>query len=187
MNSVLNAASVIDVKTDEHTYGALFAREKVAVTLTLIETDPGQFAIKYEATYSGIKSGHIAGGPVPITGDSSTVVNQNPKVTVIVSNYSNDQQNHLISAHIQITVQAPVLGNITIFDKSLGGQYGINTLQLMFAHMAEISNPEKVMSVLHPALAQYSSSSEDLNISQRVIELEKRVTILEAQIAAGKG
>jgi hypothetical protein len=183
MISVLNAASVIDVKTDEHSYGFLFFRETVTVTLTLIETDPGQFAIKYEAIFSGMKAGHIAGGPVSITGDSSTVVNPDPKVTVIVSNYSNDQQNHVISAHIKITVDAPVLGNIIIFDKSLGGQYGINTLQLMFAHIAEISKPEKVMSVLHPSLAQHLGSVEDLPINQRVIELEKRVTMLEAQIA----
>jgi hypothetical protein len=132
-------ANVICTVTDQHDFGSWPFIEHVSVTLTLLETAPDQFAVAYDATYSGLKDGRVAGGPVPVNGNGTWVVNPNPKVTVIVSNWSDDHAQHLISAHIKIVVDAPVLGTITIFDKSLGGRYGEDKLVAILAHMAEIS------------------------------------------------
>lgn len=132
-------ADIICRVTDDNTFGVWPVKEHVSVTLTLLETAPDVFAVSYDATYSGIKSGHVAGGPIPVGGNGSYVVNQDPKVTVTVSNWTDDKVNHRISAHFKITVDAPVLGSITIFDKDLGGKYGENKMAAIFAHIAEIS------------------------------------------------
>jgi len=118
-------ANVIDKQTDQHNFEVLRVRGHISVTLILLETAPDTFAVNYEASYSGMKDGHLSGGPFPVNGNGTHVVNQNPKVTVTLSNWSDDKANHLISAHCKISVDVPVLGNTTVFDKTIGGKYGV--------------------------------------------------------------
>lgn len=117
--------NVIDKQTDQHDFGIWHLREHISVTLILLETAPDIFAVSYDVSYSGVKDGHVSGGPFPVDGNGTHVVNQNPKVTVAFSNWSEDKANHLISTHCNISVDAHVLGNITVFDKTIGGKYGV--------------------------------------------------------------
>ncbi len=128
--------TVIDSKTDNRSG---FGWE-TKTTLKLIETDPNNFGINYDVDY---KTGglfgswkHISGGPVKNLGNGSWVVNDSPKVTVIVSNYSVDSGQQLISMHVKIDVDVPVVGTVTIYDQTLGGRYGIDNLKELVAHIS---------------------------------------------------
>ncbi|MFD0860890.1 hypothetical protein ACFQ1M_01610 [Sungkyunkwania multivorans] len=124
--------TVIDSKTDKHSFA--FGAEKVSTTLTLVETAPGDFAINYDAKYSGVKSGHVQGGPIAVSGNISKKVHSNPDVDVTVSKYSKTSSK--ISMHVKIVVHAPFpIGKVTIFDKTLDGKYGHNALQTIVDHM----------------------------------------------------
>ncbi len=126
------ANSVIDSKTDKHSY--VLGAEKVSTTLTLIETSPGNFGISYKSKYSGIKSGSVHGGPIAVSGDINKKVHSNPDVTVVVSNYSKSSAH--ISMHIKIEVDTgTIIGKVTIFDDTLGGKYGTNNLQNIVDHI----------------------------------------------------
>ncbi|MBS7564181.1 hypothetical protein KHS38_07165 [Mucilaginibacter sp. Bleaf8] len=130
------ANSVIDTKTDKHTFGVWPVKETVTTTLSLILTGPDTFGLNYQAQYSGIKSGTVSGGPYAVSGNGSFVVNDNPKVTVTISNYSDSGS--YISMHIQITVDIPVIGTETIFDETLGGPYGSNNLNEIVNHISTL-------------------------------------------------
>ena len=130
-------STVIDKQSQQSKLGAWPVTESVTVTLTLLETNPGEFGVNYEAEYSGIQNGRVAGGPIPISGNGSWVVNQDPKVTVNVSNYSDDKNARVISGHVKITLA--MLGNHTIFDKTMGGKYGINPLAMILEHFTGIN------------------------------------------------
>jgi hypothetical protein len=120
MTQASSMAQVIDSKTESHDYFV----EKVSTTLTLLETASDQFGIDYNATYSGIfGSGSVQGGPITVSQNGSWIINDNPRITVSVSNYSDDKGNRLVSMHI--TIHVDVLGGINIFDQTLGGKYGI--------------------------------------------------------------
>ena len=129
--------SVIDSKTQEHSFGFWPVTEKVKTTLTLVEIDPGNFGITYVASYSGVKDGNVSGGPVSIPGNGNYKVNDDPEVVVKVSNYS--ESDTYISMHIVITVAIPVLGTKTIFDATLGGEYGLSGWSAMVSHISKIS------------------------------------------------
>jgi hypothetical protein len=114
-------AQVIDSKTETHDYWV----EKVSTTLTLLETAPDQFGISYNSTYSGVSgNGSVQGGPITVSQNGSWTVNDNPRITVSVSNYSDDKGNRLVSTHVTINVD--VLGGVKIYDQTLGGKYGID-------------------------------------------------------------
>ena len=132
---------IIDSKTQKHTFSAIFKKETVVTTLDLVELSAGKFGVMYNSKYSGIKSGHVSGGPVAVSGNGSHVVNPNPKVEVIVSNYS-DSGSH-ISMHIKITVAIPVLGTKTIFDATLGGEYGVGGWDAIVSHLESIAKSAK--------------------------------------------
>ncbi|MFD2574250.1 hypothetical protein ACFSUS_26685 [Spirosoma soli] len=124
------AYPVIDQKTESHSYVV----EKVTTTLTLVETAPGQFGILYEAKYSGVKDGHVSGGPLSVSGNGEYVVNKNPEITVTISNYSNTGSN--ISMQIKIYVNA--YGGHTIFNQALGGSFGGDPVKAIFDNMTEL-------------------------------------------------
>lgn len=128
--------TVIDSKTQKHKFGVWPVTETVTTTLDLVEMSPGKFGVNYKAVYSGVKSGTVSGGPTSIPGNGSFVVNPNPKVTVIVTNYSDSGT--YISMHIQITVDIPVLGTKTIFDATLGGAYGASGWEGITSHLSEV-------------------------------------------------
>ena len=132
--------TVIDSKTQSKTFGLWPAKETVTTTLNLLELsaeNPPSFGISYDVSYSGIKDGHIVGGPINVQGNGTYVVNENPRVVVTISNYS--LSGNLISFHIVINVTAPVIGDITIFDGTLGGPYGSGGLIRIVEHIAGIS------------------------------------------------
>ncbi|MDS0527350.1 hypothetical protein NNC19_16795 [Clostridium sp. SHJSY1] len=115
-------SQVIDSKTEKHSYAALFAKENIETTLTLIYTESsGSFRVNYDSKFSGIKEGHIQGGPIDISGNTSIVVNNNPKVSVIISQFHYDIPNNYISLHITITVDIPIIGNQIIYNQTLSG------------------------------------------------------------------
>jgi hypothetical protein len=120
MTQASSIAQVIDSKTESHDYVV----EKVSTTLTLLETAPDQFGMNYNAAYSGIfGNGNVQGGPIPVSGNGQWNVHDGPRITVSVSNYSDDTSNRIVSMHVTINVD--VLGGINIFDQTLGGKYGI--------------------------------------------------------------
>ncbi|MBD0258305.1 MAG: hypothetical protein ICV83_21535 [Cytophagales bacterium] len=103
-------------------------------------TGPSSFGITYNVVYTGVKDGNVTGGPAPITGNGSNVVNQNPKVTVTVSNYTDSGQ--AISMHINVQVDAPKLGTITIFDDDLSGPYSNQQpFNAIVDHIAQLAKP----------------------------------------------
>ena|SRR5215813_8218676 len=118
-------AQVIDSENDTREF--FLGLQKVSTTLTLCETAPDQFGISYDSSYSGIYSGHNAGGPITVSQNGSWKVNDNPTITVSVSNYSDDKSNRQVSMHANINVD--IIGVGTIYDKTLGGRYGIDTMK----------------------------------------------------------
>jgi hypothetical protein len=124
--------AVIDTKTDTHNWWV----EKSSVTISLMElsaTDP-KFGLSYSAKWSGVKSGSTSGGPYPISGNGSTVVNQNPQVTLVVSDYTDTGSS--ISLHVSVTVDAGgAIGIKTVFDDSLSGKYPQTGFSGMVASM----------------------------------------------------
>ncbi|CAD6876888.1 hypothetical protein [Methylomonas fluvii] len=81
----------------------------------------GKIGVSYDSVFSGVKSGHVQGGPIEINGDITKVVNDSPRVAVIVSQF-NKSPNY-ISMHIAITVDIPVIGTQTLYSQTLGGHY----------------------------------------------------------------
>lgn len=117
--------TVIDSKTDKHTYGTWPAKETVETTISLVEMDDGNFGLKYDSKFSGIKSGHVQGGPYQVDGNMEIKVNDNPKVMLIISNYNKTEE--IIVMSVKITVNIPVIGTKTIFNETLSGNYTSNT------------------------------------------------------------
>jgi hypothetical protein len=68
-------------------------------------------------------------------------VHENPSIGVTVTNYSDDAATKTVSLHITITVDAPSpIGNVTIFDKTMGGKYGINAVEEIMNHITQMSS-----------------------------------------------
>ncbi len=114
--------TVIDKKTETHSYG--LGAEKVETTLWLVYMGDKKVGIKYDSHYSGVKNGHVTGGPHQVTKDGTIVVNESPKVEVIISNFSN--ANNHATMHVKITVDSGIwgVGEQTIFNQTLAGNYG---------------------------------------------------------------
>lgn len=129
--------SVIDSKTQSFDFGFWPFKEKVTTTLDLVEISAGKFGVNYKAVYSGLKDGTVSGGPAMIPSDGTYIVNEDPKVAVIVTNYSDSGA--YISMNIQITVDIPVIGTETIFDGTLGGAYGSPGWAGIVNHISKIS------------------------------------------------
>lgn len=106
----------------------------------MIRTQDGKFGILYLAKYSGLQSGKVTGGhPFFISGNETVEVYKSPKITLVVSNYSDTGRS--ISMHI--TIQVEFVGEHTIFNKTLGGSYGIaSDLAIIYQHQA-ISGPDR--------------------------------------------
>lgn len=119
-------SQVIQNKTDKHQFGVWPVAESVTTIITLIYTDSKTFAIDYDCTFSGVKSGHVQGGPISVFGNTTVIVNQNPEVKVTITQFNNDTSRNYISLHIKIEVNIPVIGWKTIFDETLGGDYNLN-------------------------------------------------------------
>jgi hypothetical protein len=115
----------IDYKCEAHNYWF----EKTNVCLSLAETASDQFALYYTANYSGVANGSISGGPVAVNGNGVHVVNPTPRVTVTISNYSDNKASKTISLHVAVAVQYGA--TYTVFDQTLGGKYGIDGWQEM--------------------------------------------------------
>lgn len=135
------ANAIIASKTDDKTFGAWPLKEKISTTITLLQTGSDAFGLAYQAVYSGIKSGSVSGGPYAVSGNLNKVVNQSPKVTLIVSNYSDTGS--YISMRVIITVDIPVIGTETIFDETLGGSYSQGGLQAIVDHIGTLSSQAK--------------------------------------------
>lgn len=117
--------TVIDKKTESHDYGHWPLKESVTTTIMLLNMGGGQIGVSYDSDFSGLKSGHVQGGPIAIEGNEGIIVNDSPKVTVVISQF-NKTANY-ISVHIAITVEIPVIGSETIYDQTLGGYYDSKT------------------------------------------------------------
>ncbi len=113
--------TVIDSKTDKHSFGFWKAKEEVTTTITLVHMGGGQFGLSYDCEFSGIKSGHVSGGPYPVSGNMHKVLHNSPQVVLTISNF--DETSTTISMKVTITVDIPVIGNKTIYDETLGGAY----------------------------------------------------------------
>jgi hypothetical protein len=128
--------SVIDSKSDKRKFQKFPLSETIITTINLLELTPGKFGLDYQADYSGVKVGKINGGPLDISGNGTYIENDDPKVTMIISNYSDSGT--AISMQITINIDAPILGTVTIFDQALGGKYGFVSLCLIVKHMTEL-------------------------------------------------
>lgn len=114
--------TVIDRKKESHSFGFWPAKEEVTTTITLIKNENDTFGILYESRFEGIKDGHVSGGPYEINGNESRVVNNSPKVKLIISNYYKSE--NTITMTVKITVDIPVIGTETIYKKTLSGDWG---------------------------------------------------------------
>lgn len=113
--------SIIDKKKESHNFGIWPFNEKVTTTLTLVKTDEGKFGVLYECDFSGMKKGHVSGGPFIVTKDESICVHEDPKVMVYISNFHKTESS--ITMTIKITVNIPIINTVTIFEKTLSGIY----------------------------------------------------------------
>jgi hypothetical protein len=130
------AYPVIDSKSDTRKFKKFPFSETVITTINLLELTPGKFGVSYEADYSGVKDGKINGGPVDVPGNGTFIENDDPKVIMVISNYSDS--GIAISTQITINIDAPVLGTVTIFDQALGGKYGVVSLSAIVKHIADL-------------------------------------------------
>lgn len=110
---------VIDSKTESHSFGALFAKEKVKTTISLVKMANAKFGLSYNSEFSGIKDGHVSGGPYEVSGNENLTAHDSPKVMLIISNYTVTAES--ISMNVEITVDIPVIGSETIYNETLSG------------------------------------------------------------------
>lgn len=111
---------VIASKTEKHTWSFLFVNEQVVTTLTLVKLDNGKVGINYDVSFSGIKSGHVTGGPIVVKGNEMVKLHSDPDVFVEVTQFQKSKT--YVSMHIKIAVHAPSpIGEKVIFDQTLGG------------------------------------------------------------------
>jgi len=87
----------------------------------LVNLGGEKFGIQYRSKFFGIKDGDVVGEPIQVNRDTIKIVHNDPEVKIIISNYSKGS-NH-ISMHIKINVDIPVIGEKTMYDKTLGGDY----------------------------------------------------------------
>jgi hypothetical protein len=131
--------NIIDTKYQEYHFGW---EGVIKTTLKLIETASDTFGISYDVEYTASKPDkwhHATGGPIAVRGNGSWVVNETPKVIVMVENYSEDRSRNLISMHVWIKVDFPI--DNCIYDQTLGGRYLTNSLNEFMAQVA--ANAEK--------------------------------------------
>ncbi|ADL50714.1 hypothetical protein [Clostridium cellulovorans] len=119
----MSQATIIDTKSETHNYDLVFTHESVTTTLSISYTGDDNFGIIYNSEFSGIKNGHVQGGPIPVSQNTQIKVHDNPDVIVTITQFNLDLQNHHISLHIRIDVDIPVIGKKNIFDQTLGGYY----------------------------------------------------------------
>ncbi|ADL52927.1 hypothetical protein [Clostridium cellulovorans] len=115
--------TIIDSKSERHSYKVFFTQENIRTILSLVYMGNNNFAINYNSWFSGVKAGHVQGGPIAISGNTRIKANNNPDVLVTVSNFNSDLQNHSISLHITINVNIPMIGPQIIYNQTLGGYY----------------------------------------------------------------
>lgn len=113
--------TVIDQKVEEHSYGLWPIKEKITTTIALVNLGSKKVGLTYDAEFSGIKDGHVNGGPAEIDGNMTQIINENPKVELVIAQYQNTGS--YASMNVQITVDMPVLGTHAIFNQTLGGSY----------------------------------------------------------------
>lgn len=117
--------TIIDQKTEKHNFGVWPVTETVTTTLSLVNMGSGKFGLTYDSGFSGVKKGHVSGGPYEVTGNENIVVNENPKVVATISNFNKTES--YISMHEKITVDIPIIGTKTIYDQTIGGEYSSET------------------------------------------------------------
>ncbi len=117
--------TTIDTRTQSHSFDVLFVHEDVNTTMSLVNMGDGKLGLIYDSHFSGIKSGHVHGGPITVEGNIDKVVHDSPKVSVIIIGFN--QTASYVSMHVTIEVDIPVLGSKTIFSKTLGGAYQTTT------------------------------------------------------------
>lgn len=109
--------------------------EKADVKIELVLMDTGEFGFRYEATWSGIRSGNSAGGPYVVTGNMDKQVNDDPPVWVKVSDWSVDPKERRVSMHVKVICDlskySSLIGKVTVFDHTLSGHYGVPGLQAL--------------------------------------------------------
>lgn len=113
--------TIIDKKTEHHSYGIWFAKETVTTTISLVNMQDGIFGLSYESVFNGIKDGHVQGGPHEITGNTEITVHKSPKVVLTISNYNETES--VISMTVNISVNIPGIGNENIYNQTLSGTY----------------------------------------------------------------
>lgn len=117
---------VIDSKSEKNSYGAWVVSENVKTTLSLVYMGNNIFALNYDSVFSGLKFGQVQGGPISVSGNTTIIVNNDPKVTVTIGQFNQDLQNNSISLHVMIDVDIPVIGLKTIYNQTLGGNYNLS-------------------------------------------------------------
>ncbi|TAJ12216.1 hypothetical protein DMA11_13780 [Marinilabiliaceae bacterium JC017] len=122
-NEIINVSnSVIDTKTEHHKFFVPpWYSEVVDTRLTLVTMGSGKVGILYDSKFSGVKSGHVHGGPIEVKGN--TVIKPDPRVTITISNFR--KTDTYASMHIKIDVSAVI--SVTIFDQTLGGEITTNS------------------------------------------------------------
>ena len=115
--------NIIDTKSERHSYKVFFTQEDIRTILSLVYMGNNSFALNYNSWFSGVKAGHVQGGPISISGNTRIKVNNNPAVFVTVSHFNSDLQNHSISLHVTINVNIPMIGPKIIYNQTLGGHY----------------------------------------------------------------
>ena len=113
--------TVIDKKTETHKFGGWIASESVTTTISLVNMGDGKFGLSYDSKFSGVKDGHVQGGPFAVDGNKNIKVHSSPDVHLTISKF--DKTSSTISMNVDITVDIPVLGTKTIFDQTLSGTY----------------------------------------------------------------
>lgn len=111
--------TIIDKKTDNHNFGSWPVKETVSTTLFLANMGSGKIGLSYDCKFSGVKNGHVQGVPIEVTENKNIVVNDSPKVTLIISNFNKTET--YVSLHVKITVL--FMGTKTIYNETLGGEY----------------------------------------------------------------
>lgn len=126
--------TVIDSKTESHSYGFWKASENVKTTISLLNMGGGKVGLSYSASYSGLETGTVQGGPFEVDGDETKKVHDSPEVDVVISQYEKGE-NH-VSTHVAITVDIPVIGKQTIYSETLAGNYSVTTgWEALFAEL----------------------------------------------------
>lgn len=117
--------TIIDQKTETHTFKFFIGKLNMAATMLLLNMGEGKTALSSHTVLTGIKNESFTGGPNEVTGNMNMEVGQKHKARVIISEFS--KTDNFVSMNVKVNVNIKFQGEQTIFNNKLKGHFQSNS------------------------------------------------------------